>query len=122
MPGDDSTGRLASCQVFALDLRNEPQAIAGYERWHRADTIWPEVVKSIRQSGIVDMRIYRTGNRLVMVMETGPAYDAAVKAASDRADPRVQDWERLMDTFQQRLPWSAEGQKWVPMDEIFRLP
>jgi len=27
-----------------------------------------------------------------------------------------------MDTFQKRLPWAADGQKWVPMEEIFRLP
>jgi len=109
-------------QVFALDLRDDAQAIAEYERWHRADTIWPEVVKSIRDAGIHDMRIYRTGNRLVMVMEAGLGYDAAAKAASDASDPRIQAWERLMDTFQKRLPWAAEGQKWVPMDEIFRLP
>ncbi|WP_250623361.1 L-rhamnose mutarotase [Pinirhizobacter soli] len=109
-------------QVFTLDLRNDARAIAEYERWHRADTIWPDVVKSIRDAGIIDMRIYRTGNRLVMVMEPGPGYDAAAKAASDASNPRIQAWEQLMDTFQERLPWAADGQKWVPMDEIFRLP
>lgn len=117
MPGE---ARLR--HVFALDLRNDAQAIAEYERWHRADMVWPEVVKSIRDAGIIEMRIYRTGNRLVMVMEAGVGYDAAVKASSDASNPRVQAWEQLMDTFQQRLPWAADGQKWVPMDEIFRLP
>ena len=27
--------------VFALDLTDDPQAIAEYEAWNRADRIWP---------------------------------------------------------------------------------
>ncbi|MEY2835314.1 MAG: L-rhamnose mutarotase, partial [Bacteroidota bacterium] len=30
-------------------------------------------------------------------------------------------WEALMDTYQQRLPWSSDGDKWVLMHEIFNL-
>jgi len=26
-----------------------------------------------------------------------------------------------MDTYQKRLPFATEGQKWVPMDQIFSL-
>lgn len=106
---------------FALDLRDDPQAIAEYERWHRSESIWPEVVTSIRAAGIESMEIFRTGNRLVMAMETGAGYDAAGKAAADAANERVQAWEALMDTFQQPLPWAAPGQKWVPMTRIFNL-
>jgi L-rhamnose mutarotase len=106
---------------FALDLRDDPQVIAEYERWHRAASIWPEVVASIRAAGIESMEIFRTGNRLVMAMETGAGYDAASKAMADAANARVQAWEALMDTFQQPLPWAAPGQKWVPMTRIFNL-
>jgi Uncharacterized conserved protein len=106
---------------FALDLRDDPQAIAEYERWHKAASIWPEVVASIRAAGIESMEIFRTGNRLVMMMETGAGFDAASKAAADAANERVQVWEALMDTFQQPLPWAAPGQKWVPMTRIFNL-
>jgi L-rhamnose mutarotase len=106
---------------FALDLRDDPQAIAEYERWHKAEFIWPEVVASIRAAGIASMEIFRTGNRLVMAMETGAGYDAASKASADAADERVQAWEALMGTFQQPLPWAAPGQKWVRMTRIFNL-
>ncbi len=106
---------------FALDLRDDEAAIREYEQWHRPDRIWPQIVASIRAAGISDMEIYRTGNRLVMMMETGPAFDPAAKAAADAADPRVQAWERLMERFQQALPWAATGQKWVPMTRIFSL-
>jgi L-rhamnose mutarotase len=106
---------------FALDLRDDAQAIDEYENWHRADRIWPEIVASIRKAGIVDMQIYRTGNRLMMVMETADDFDAGAKAIADAADERVQAWEALMATFQQPLPWAPAGQKWVPMRRIFSL-
>ena len=106
---------------LALDLRDDPQLIAEYERWHRQDFIWPEVVKSIRDAGILDMQIYRTGNRLVMLMRAAPSFDTHAKAAADAANERVQAWEALMSTFQQPLPWAAAGQKWVPMQRIFDL-
>ena len=33
----------------------------------------------------------------------------------------VQRWEELMWRFQQPLPWSRPGQKWVPADKIYDL-
>jgi L-rhamnose mutarotase len=106
---------------FALDLRDDRQAIAEYERWHLAENIWPEVVASIRAAGIDAMEIFRTGNRLVMAMDAGADYHPAGKAAADAANERVQAWENLMSTFQQPLPWAAPGQKWLPMTRIFSL-
>lgn len=108
-------------QYFALDLHNDTETIRTYEAWHRPERIWPEIVAAIRAAGVRDMEIFRTGNRLVLVMEVDDDFDAAAKAGADAADPRVQAWERLMDAFQQRLPWADEGQKWVPMRRIFSL-
>lgn len=112
---------MSEWQCLALDLRDDPALIAEYERWHRAEFIWAEVVASIRDAGILDMQIFRTGNRLVMLMRTNADFDAGAKAAADAASERVQAWEALMSTFQQPLPWAAEGQKWVPMQRIFDL-
>jgi L-rhamnose mutarotase len=108
-------------QCLALDLRDDPALIAEYERWHRKEFIWPEVVRSIRDAGIPDMQIFRTGNRLVMLMRVGEGFDASAKAAADAASERVQAWEALMSTFQQPLPWAKTGEKWVPMEPIFDL-
>jgi len=106
---------------LALDLKDDPQLIAEYEYWHRAENGWPEIRKSILDAGILEMEIYRTGNRLMMIMETSEQYDAAAKAASDAANPKVQEWEGLMWTLQQPLPWAKEGEKWVMMEQIFQL-
>jgi L-rhamnose mutarotase len=67
------------------------------------------------------MEIYRVGNRLTMIMEVNAQFDFATKAAADAQNPKVQDWEQLMWTFQQPLPFAAPGEKWVLMKKIFTL-
>lgn len=104
---------------FALDLKPDPELIAEYEAWHRA--VWPEVLDSIRGSGIAYLEIYRAGNRLFMILEAGDDFSLEQKAAADAANPRVQDWEALMWRYQQAVPAAKPGEKWVLMERIFRL-
>jgi L-rhamnose mutarotase len=106
---------------LAVDLVDNPSLIAEYEHWHKSENIWPEIGKSIIDSGITNMEIYRTGNRLFMIMETTDDFSFERKASRDAADSKVQDWEQLMWKFQQPLPWAKEGEKWVLMDKIFQL-
>lgn len=106
---------------LAIDLKNDPELIARYEYWHEAENCWPEVKQSILQAGILNMEIYRTGNRLFMIMETTDNFDAARKAAIDASNETVVRWEALMDNFQQPLPWAKEGGKWTLMDKIYQL-
>ena len=104
---------------FALDLKDDPELIREYEAYHGA--VWPEILKSIRDSGIVDMEIYRIGNRLFMIMETADDFSLTEKAKEDGANPKVQEWERLMWKYQQALPGAQPGEKWMPMKRIFKL-
>ena len=107
--------------IFALDLNDDPQAIAEYEAWHRRDRIWPAVVESLRHSGLTAVELFRTGNRLCLIMDAPDDFSLEAKAAADAANPEVQAWERLMWRFQRALPWAAAGEKWVPMQRIFSL-
>jgi L-rhamnose mutarotase len=104
---------------LALDLRDDPALIAEYEGYH--EQIWPEITRSIRESGIQDMEIYRIGNRLFLVMEASADFSFEAKAEADRANPRVQEWEELMWRFQRPLPWAKPGEKWLMMERIFSL-
>lgn len=104
---------------LALDLVDDAELIAEYEDYHR--TVWPEIKKSITDSGITNMEIYRFGNRLFMIMETDDTFTFERKAAMDDANPKVQEWEKLMWKFQQAIPGSKPGEKWVFMDKIFQL-
>ncbi len=107
---------------LALDLKDDAQLIKEYEYWHKKENGWREIKESILNAGIINMEIYRTGNRLFMIMETDDSYDPHKKAEMDASNPNVQEWERLMWKFQQPLPWAKEGEKWVLMEKIFSLP
>lgn len=104
---------------LALDLVNDDKLIAEYEAYHR--NVWPEIKKSILDAGILQMEIYRFGNRLFMIMEVNEAFNFADKAAADIANPKVQEWEELMWKYQQAIPGTKPGEKWVLMDKIFSL-
>lgn len=104
---------------LALDLVDDPTLIAEYEHWHQ--NVWAEIKESILTAGITQMEIYRTGNRLFMIMETNENFDGAKKAAMDAANPKVKEWEQLMWKFQQPLPWAKDGEKWIIMTKIFNL-
>jgi L-rhamnose mutarotase len=104
---------------LTLDLKNDETAIAEYKRYHVK--IWPEVKKSLVDAGIEEMEIYLAGTRLFMIMEVNDRFSPSAKAAADAANPKVQEWEALMGRFQQELPQSRPGQKWVPMEKVFTL-
>jgi L-rhamnose mutarotase len=106
---------------LALDLRDEPELIAEYERYHQPGNAWPEITRSIRDSGIEEMEIYRIENRLFMVMEVNQHFSAEAKAKADADNPRVQEWESLMLKFQQPLASAKNGEKWLPAKRIYRL-
>jgi L-rhamnose mutarotase len=112
-----SAGNTRYC--LALDLRNDPALIAEYCQEH--ERIWPEIAASIRDAGIMDMEIWRVGNRLFMIMETDVRFDASAKAIADANNPKVQEWEALMWRFQQPLPWASADEKWMAMDRVFDL-
>ena len=104
---------------LALDLYNDEKLIAEYEAYHK--NVWPEIKKSILDAGIANMEIYRTGNRLFMIMDTDDTFSFEKKAAMDNSNPKVQEWEKLMWKFQSAMPWAKTGEKWILMDNIFML-
>jgi L-rhamnose mutarotase len=67
------------------------------------------------------MEIYRTGNRLFMILKVSSEFSFENKAALDQASPKVQEWETLMSQFQKPLPWAKPGEKWLLMDRVFKL-
>ncbi len=102
---------------LALDLKDDPALIAAYEKYH--SDVWPEILDSLRDSGIVHMEIYRISNRLFMIMEVNDDFSFEKKAQMDTENSRVQDWEDLMWDYQQALPIAKPGEKWLLMEKIF---
>ena len=104
---------------LALDLKDDPTLIAEYEKYHQNS--WPENLKAIKNAGVEVMDIYRTGNRLFMIMETKDDFSFEEKSKSDATNQKVQEWEKLMWKYQQSLPHAKPGEKWMLMDKIFEL-
>lgn len=106
---------------YACDLVDNPELIEEYKNYHLKKNTWPEITKSIRDSGIVDMEIYILANRLFMIMEVDETFTPERKQKMDKENPKVQEWENLMWKFQQALPTAKEGEKWLQMSQIFKL-
>jgi L-rhamnose mutarotase len=104
---------------LALDLKDDSTLIAEYEEHHRK--VWPEILQSIKEAGILQMEIYRVNNRLFMTMETDDVFSFERKGAMDAENRKVQEWEELMWKYQQALPGNKLGEKWRLMDKIFSL-
>ena len=117
----DRDGAMTKRYCLTLDLKNDPKLIAEYKQFHAPGKAWPEITKSIRDSGIENMEIYLLGTRMFMIIEANEKFSLEAKAAADRLNPRVQEWEQLMWKFQQPLPQASNGEKWMLMQEIFKL-
>jgi L-rhamnose mutarotase len=104
---------------LTLDLVNDEKLIEEYRQYHQS--VWPEIKQSISSSGIENLEIYLLENRLFMIMDVNENFSFDEKSKADLANPKVQEWENLMWKFQQPLPGSKPGEKWVLMDQIFKL-
>jgi L-rhamnose mutarotase len=104
---------------LTLDLKNDPKLVAEYRRYH--EKIWPEITNSIKSAGIEDMEIYLLGTRMFMVMEVNERFSFDAKGKADRENPKVREWEELMWRSQEPLAEAKPGEKWLPMERIFKL-
>jgi L-rhamnose mutarotase len=106
--------------VLAVDLKDDPQAIASYREHHRH--VWPEVLASLRRAGVERMDIHVSGRRLVMIVELADGVDLRrAFAAHAVSSPRVAEWERLMKSLQQPVPGAPDGEWWAAMEQVFTL-
>jgi len=106
---------------LTLNLKDDDELIREYEEFHKPGNVWPEVVDSIRESGILDMRIYRSGLQLIMIMTVSDAFSFEDKARRDSRNPRVAEWELLMARFQKADEHSLADEKWKPAKKVFAL-
>jgi L-rhamnose mutarotase len=106
---------------YACDLIDNQELIDAYKEYHSKKNTWPEITKSIKDSGIIDMEIYILANRLFMIMEVDETFTPERKQEMDANNPKVQEWEKLMWEFQQAPPGAKQGEKWLPMEKIFKL-
>ncbi len=103
---------------LTLDLKDDPALIEAYEAHHR--NVWPETKNSFVDSGILSMEIFRWRNRLFMILITKEDFTFERKKEMDLSNEKVQKWESLMESYQQRLQGTPAGEKWQLMKNIFK--
>lgn len=91
--------------------------IARYVEAHR--NVWPEIIEGQRKVGILDMQIYRKGNRLFMICDTVDDFDWQRDMARLAALPRQAEWEAYVAQFQGCRADARSDEKWQLMDRIF---
>lgn len=87
---------------------------------HKPGAVWPEVIRGMKEVGILNMEIYIHGSRLFMIMDTIPDFDHDKAMARLATLPRQKEWEALMSKFQQTSAEASASEKWELMDCIFR--
>ena len=106
---------------LTLDLKDDPDLIREYRRYHSPEFHWKEIAKGIREVGILDMQIYLVGTRMFMIAETPEGFDWDTQMALLTTLDRQEEWDTLMSEFQQSLPGSKPGEKWKMMESVFDL-
>ena len=106
--------------AYAIDLKDDPEIIRRYEDYHAA--IWPEVAESLKAVGMKQIKIWRLGRRLFMLVTADDDFDPVRAGEVHRAShPRVREWEELMESFQQRIPGVEGTGTWAEMKRVFEL-
>jgi L-rhamnose mutarotase len=105
----------------SLELRNDPKLIEEYKKAHSKGMAWPEIIRGMREVGILDMEIYLIGTRLFMIMDTVPDFDHDKAMAELASKPRQDEWEARMSRFQDTSPEATADQKWQLIERIFKF-
>ncbi len=107
------------CKV--LRLQDNAELIEKYKEVHAPGRAWPEIIKGIREVGILDMEIYIHGNIAFMIMDTVPGFDHDKAMKELATKPLQKEWEEYVSQFQQAGDKSATPEKWEIVQRIFEL-
>ena len=105
--------------ILFCDLHENEEMIKAYENYHVK--IPKSIETSILDAGIINMEIFRAGNRMAMEIIAKEDFNFDLKSKMDKANPDVIEWEKLMSTFQQPIPSAPKNEKWVVGTQIFKL-
>ena len=95
-----------------------PEALDEYKRYHAA--VWPEVLAMIQKCNIHNYSIFLKDGLLFSYFEYhGANYDADM--ARMAADPKTQEWWKIMSPMQHPLETRGKGEWWASMEEVFHV-
>ena len=112
---------MAKRYVQTLDLRDDPDMIREYRKWHSKEYHWKEIRDGIRAVGILEMEIYILGTRLVMIVDTPDDFDWQTAMDKLATMPRQAEWEAFVAKLQGCRADARSDEKWKMMEKMFYL-
>lgn len=107
-------------KTYAQTIELVPGAARAYVELHAR--VWPEVLDSLRAVGVLDMKIYVSGERAFMMVWTRDEFDPDVDfAAHMETSARCREWGELTRTFQRPVAEARPGEWWCRMEEAFDM-
>lgn len=107
--------------VQTMELKNDSELIKEYRKAHDKEHFWKEIEEGIKQVGILEMEIYISGNRLVMIVDAPLDFDWNKAMETLATLPRQEEWEKHVAAFQQCAIDATSDQKWQMMERMFYL-
>ena len=114
-------GKRIKRYVQTMDLKDDEELIRRYCEAHDEIHARPAILAGMREVGILEMELYRVGDRVVMIVDTPEDFDWDSAMSRLACLPGQADWEAYVAQFQQCSPTDTSDQKWKMMDRIFRI-
>ena len=112
---------MAKRYVQTLDLRDDPDMIREYRKWHSKEYHWKDIRDEIKAVGIQEMEIYILGTRLVMIVDTPDDFDWQTAMDKLATMPRQAEWEAFVAKLQGCRADARSDEKWQMMEKMFYL-
>jgi L-rhamnose mutarotase len=101
---------------YGMLIKVKEDQIPMYKEYHTK--VWPEVLTTISACNIKNYSIFLKDDSLFAYFEYhGTDYDADMKKMA--ADPKTQEWWKIMMPIQVPIDTRAEGEWWAQMEEVF---
>ena len=101
--------------AYTLDLKDDKERIEEYLEYHQNSR--KDVLEAICETGIVDEKIWISGNHLFMIVVAPDDWDPSELQRYSQT-PAGKSWDDLMKTYQQPVPDAKPGEWWSEMQLV----
>ncbi|MBO9620156.1 MAG: L-rhamnose mutarotase [Niabella sp.] len=106
--------------VFVVNIAAGDQKLQEYLDHHQH--IWPEVEAGFKKAGYKKITLSRYQHLIVMsvLVPAGASLDSMGRIA-EASNKRCAEWNQLMNTYQEGVPGTMPGQKWVEVKPFYNF-
>ncbi|MEJ5963124.1 L-rhamnose mutarotase [Pedobacter immunditicola] len=101
--------------ILSANLVEDEKMQKEYLNYHTTQfKEWPEVAKGFCNADFQQLRIYKNGRQLVLIISIPKGSDfEKLNPKTTENNPKVDDWNALMTKYQEGIPGTKPGEVWV---------